>query len=588
MGQYNKSIREKFNNGGYMVKEAVKSLKLKMLYMILIAVVTGLMIVAQAYLIVHIIDRIYVQELEFHNVINLLYALSIVLLLRVGSRAAISRMGTSIAMEVKVRIRTQLLNHFSSQSIIDSTEGKTGEKTSVFMDTVDEVDKYFSQYLPQVMQAAVIPMIVLITIFTEHWATGVIVLITAPFIFVYMIVIGVRTGDKSKDQMKKMAGFSGIFLDNVQGLRTIKFFGQTSLKRKQIKEASLQFRDATMNILKVAFTSSLALEFISMLSIGIIALEVAIRMIIIQDTSFVTGFLMLILAPEIFTKLKDLGAAFHSGKASKGAMDNLDTILSENDKLVNWGNKELTNTNPPIMKLDNINYTYETGFSLKAIDITIQSYEMTAIIGATGSGKSTLLNVLAGLYAIDKGAYTIDAIPLKHLDQKSWFSQISLITQDAYLFSGTILENIIMGEETDPNDKKLNTALQEAGIYKWIKRLPQEIQTEVGEGGRGLSGGEKQRVLMARAFYKKPKVVLLDEPTVGLDLETETILQESIQKLRRQSTIIIVAHRLYTIKQADNIILLENGRIRSSGNHETLWKEDNVYKSMVTTQQEEG
>ncbi|MED4082597.1 thiol reductant ABC exporter subunit CydD [Halalkalibacterium halodurans] len=553
--------------------------------MMLLTFLTGVAIIIQAYLIVSIIDQLFLQAATFQDVVPLLIGLIAALFARTFSRLIIDRIGNRIATDAKIHMRAKLLRHFTKKSLTSSSKTRTGETTSYFLDTVDETGPYFNQYVPQMIQSLIIPILLLIVIFWEHWASGVIILVTAPFLFVYMIIIGMRTGDKSKEQMEKMADFSGIFLDTLQGLNTIKFFGQTRQQRSRIKEKSLEFREATMSVLKIAFSNSLALEFISMLSIGIIALEVAIRMIIVQDTIFASGFLMLVLAPELYTKLKELGSAFHSGKASKGALEKVNALLKEPVEDIPWGHTVLSEQEPPLLQMKNVHFQYGEGFALSSIDFLARPYEKIAIIGATGSGKSTLLHLLAGLNAADSGEYDLNGHPRATVDKTSWFKQMSLISQDGYLFAGTIGENIVLGTGKPRNEESIIQAAKEAGVYEWIEGLPEGLDTVIGEGGRGLSGGERQRVLMARAFYKKPNVVLFDEPTAGLDLETETILQTSLEKLNQQSTVIIVAHRLYTIRKADVIVLLENGRLRATGNHDTLWENDPLYRQMITTQQ---
>ena len=209
------------------------------------------------------------------------------------------------------------------------------------MDAVDEVDSYFSSYMPQLIQATIIPIMVLIVIFTQHWVTGLIIIITAPFIPVFMMVIGFKTKDKSEEQLDKMAAFSGRFLDTLQGLTTLKLLGRSNQQKENIRKSSLDFREATMEVLKIAFSNSLALEFISMLSMGIVALELAIRLIIFQDITFFTAFIVLALAPEFYTKLKDLGSAFHTGRGSMGAAKKLESELTQTTKTFFWGEESL-------------------------------------------------------------------------------------------------------------------------------------------------------------------------------------------------------------------------------------------------------
>ncbi|MHC8521408.1 ABC transporter transmembrane domain-containing protein [Rossellomorea sp. H39__3] len=205
------------------------------------------------------------------------------------------------------------------------------------MDAVDGLDGYYSKYVPQRIETTLVPLMILLVLFKEHWFTGMIILITAPFIPIFMALIGVKTKEKSEDQMEKLESFSGTFLDVLQGLTTLKLFGKGREKGGEIKESSLNFREATMEVLKTAFLSSLMLEFISMLSIGLIALEVGLRLIVFDSISFYTAFFVLILAPEFYLSMKQLGSAFHTGRGSSGSVKAVKDELERDDGKIVWG-----------------------------------------------------------------------------------------------------------------------------------------------------------------------------------------------------------------------------------------------------------
>src|SRR5699024_4992109 len=360
----------------------------------------------------------------------------------------------------------------------------SGQKVSVIMDTVDEVDSYFSSYIPQVFQASIIPIMILVVIFAEHFTTGIIILITAPFIPIFMIVIGFKTKDKSEEQLSQMAAFSGKFLDTLQGLTTLKLFGRSAEQKEAIRKSSLGFRAATMDVLKIAFQNSLALEFISMLSIGLVALEVALRMVVFQDLSFYTGFLMLVLAPEFYTKLKELGSAFHTGRGSMGAEKKLEDELIETTQPVEWGEETLSSNSPPSIEMRDVEFSYsnEDNFALKNIHAVISPFEQIAIVGRTGAGKTTLLHVIAGLVSLSKGDILINGNQRHIYSEKDWFSRISYISQSPYLFSGTIADNIAIGNDTKASREAIIAAAEKAGISELVDTLHDGYDTPIGEG----------------------------------------------------------------------------------------------------------
>lgn len=568
------------------LKELALEQKRKLVLLVIFAVTTGVAIIGQSYLLVAVVDRIFLKDASFSDVVPLLIGLFFAFFARTVLQYLSGRTGVKMASQVKGNLRKLLLNKFSESTAQSSLQGQSGKKVSVMMDTVDEIDSYFSDYIPQVIQATIIPLIILVVIFTQHIATGLIIMITAPFIPIFMMIIGFKTKDKSEEQLDKMAAFSGGFLDTLQGLTTLKLLGRSKEQKETIRKSSLDFRDATMEVLKIAFQNSLVLEFISMLSMGIIALELALSLIVFQNISFFTAFFMLVLAPEFYTKLKDLGSAFHTGRGSMGAAKKLADELCETEKPVLWGAESLEREVPLAIELRGAGFTYgEDAFTLKNIQLEIVSNEQVAIVGKTGAGKSTLLNVIAGLVSVSEGEMLINGKPRSNFKERDWFDRLSYISQNPYLFSGTIAENIAIGGRLNATRVEIVQAAEKAGISELVDSLEHGYDTAIGEGGRDLSGGEKQRIAIARAFLKSPSVILFDEPTTGLDLRTEKILQASIKELSKASAVITVAHRLHTIKNADKIIFLENGELLATGTHEELLESVETYRNMVSVQQ---
>ncbi|WP_212929121.1 thiol reductant ABC exporter subunit CydD [Oceanobacillus oncorhynchi] len=569
-----------------MLKEFTKDFRSRMIWMGVASLFMALAIVGQSYLVVTIIQQLFLDNAAFSSILPAVFILIGMLLVRTVFQYMIKGSGIKMAQTAKVSIREKLLRHFTSQPMIDADKGQSGRKTSLFMDTIDEIDGYFSQYLPQVIQSVGIVLIVWLVIFIQNWTSGLIILVSAPFIPVFMMIIGIKTKDKSKEQLSELAAFSGTFLDTLQGLPTVKLFGRSQEQRNKIDQDSTSFRDATMGVLKVVFTNSLALEFIAMLSIGLIALEIAIRMIIFQNLSFFTGFFVLLLAPELFSQLKQLGSAFHSGRASMGAASRVEDVLDEETTPVSWGTASLKTDKAPELRLEQASFHYEEGnFQLAPASMRILPYEQVAIIGKTGAGKSTLLHVLAGFLPAKEGNFLIDGIAQEKVEKADWFGRIGYLSQQPYVFSGTVRDNILLGSQEEQHDKVIQEVAEHAGIWKWITALPDGLDTIIGEGGRGLSGGEKQRIAIARTLLKKPQILFFDEPTTGLDIQTEHILQKSLDTLRNQTTMITVAHRLHTIRNADKIFLLDQGEIAGEGTHEQLYKNNEMYRKMIHTQQ---
>lgn len=555
-------------------------------FLFILSVITAMMVILQAYFLVAIVDHVFLKQQGISEIGWMMLGLLAVLLLRTATSYGNGRIGVSMSANVKGTYRNALLHKFAKIPVRQSAEGQSGGKISVMLEAVDEMDSYFSEYIPQLIQASIIPVIILVVVFTQHVNTGLIMIITAPFIPIFMVIIGLQTKNKSEDQQEKLAAFSGSFLDTLQGLTTLKLFGRAKKQGDAIQKSSLSFRDATMEILKVAFTSSFMLELISMLSIGLIALELAIQLIIYERITFFTAFFLLVLTPEFYSTLKQLGSTFHSGRSSMGSAKKVTEELTRPEQQLQWGEKNLpAEAMPAPIRLHNVSFYYGEGqFSLTNITTDIPSYGQIAIAGRSGSGKTTLLHLLAGLLPVSEGDIRVNQESLSHYVESDWFDQLSYISQHPYIFSGTIEENIAIGGDSNAGREEIEQAAEQAGIADMVQTLDKGYDTPVGEAGRGLSGGEKQRLALARAFLKKPGVILFDEPTTGLDLKTEHILQSSMKQLAQNATVITVAHRLHTIKNADKLLFLENGRLVAEGTHSDLMKTTPDYQKMVSVQ----
>ncbi|MGE6576769.1 thiol reductant ABC exporter subunit CydD [Paenibacillus xylanexedens] len=584
------------------------------LLLAIISLALGVAIISQATLVAEAVQRIFVEKASFSSVMLLLILLLVVMAVRSLLSYGNGKVGLHMAARAKTNMRASVLQNLTRASMPSTLSGQTGGKVSVALDAVDEADSYFSQYMPRMMEAAMIPILILVVTFTQHANTGWIMLFTAPFIPLFMILVGLQTKNKSEEKYAQLAEFSGTFLDSLQGLVTLKVFGRAKRQQQKIERSSLGYRDATMGILKIAFTNTFMLESIVMLSIGIVALELAIQLLVFKSMSFHTAFLVLLLVPEFYSLLKNTGTAFHSGRTSMGAIRKVEQMLADTSVKSTQTKPEegsdqsdITDVNaiarkeelrtaraelipmPPTIELNDVRFRYTPdSFGLETGQISIRPGEQIAIVGKSGSGKTTLLHLIAGLLKPDSGAVLVNGSEISQHDEAAWFERVSYITQHPYIFAGTFAENIAIGAGRNVSRAEIEQAAEEAGLAGVVAQLEQGLDTFVGEGGRGLSGGEKQRLALARAFLKRPAVILFDEPTVGLDLHTERVLQQSIAALAKTATMITVAHRLYTIQHADNILFMDNGVLVDSGHHNDLLARLPQYAEMVDVQREGG
>lgn len=574
--------------------------------LMIISLILGITIITQAVLLAEVVQRIFVEKASFSSVTVLLGLLLAVMALRTLLFYSNGKVGLHMAAHAKTNMRAAVIQRLTRTSMPGMLVGQTGGKVSVALDAVDEADSYFSQYMPRMMEAAIIPILIVAFTFSLHVNTGLIMICTAPFIPLFMVLVGLKTKHKSEEKYEQLAAFSGTFLDSLQGLVSLKIFGRAHHQQQQIERSSLGYRDATMSILKIAFTNTFMLESIVMLSIGIVALELAIQLLVFKSMTFHSAFLILLLIPEFYSLLKNTGTAFHSGRTSMGAVRKVEQLLAEsrisdstdytteellittNKPITEASNRSITATDstPLLIELEQVGFQYTPdSFELETGRIKITAGEHIAIVGKSGSGKTTLLHLIAGLLKPTTGSVVINGNILSPSNESAWFQHISYITQHPYIFAGTFAENISIGAGREVTRKQIEQAAAEAGLTPLIAQLHQGLDTVIGEGGRGLSGGEKQRLALARAFLKRPDIILFDEPTVGLDLHTEQILQRSIATLSQTATMITVAHRLYTIQDADQILYMDNGVVIDSGRHHELLARLSPYADMVNVQQ---
>lgn len=605
------SKQQRKQSGGrksVLIKQQMSLLRKSRLILMAFSLALGAAIISQAVFMAEAVQRIFVEKASFSSIMLILGILLAVMALRTWLTYGNGKVGLHMAARAKTAMRGKVLQNLTEASMFSSLQGQTGGKVSVALDAVDEADSYFSQYMPRMMEASIIPILILVVAFTLHANTGWILLCTAPFIPLFMILVGLQTKNKSEEKYEQLAAFSGTFLDSLQGLVTLKIFGRASRQQQEIERSSLGYRDSTMSILKIAFTNTFMLEAIVMLSIGIVALELAIQLLVYKSMTFHTAFLLLLLVPEFYSLLKNTGTAFHSGRTSMGAIRKVEQMLEETEQTSEKGSDQKLqpagisslqedigalhpslSTVPPFIELKNIQFHYAPGsFELETGQMSIQPGEKIAIVGKSGSGKTTLLNLISGLLQPTSGEVHMNGRPLMLTPEADWFKQVSYITQHPYIFAGTLAENIAIGAGNDVSHADIEKAAERAGLASLIAQLDQGLDTPVGEGGRGLSGGEKQRLALARAFLKQPSIILFDEPTVGLDLRTEQILQRSIASLSQDATMITVAHRLYTIQQADQIWFMSDGVLADSGTHQELLERVPAYAEMVQIQRTGG
>jgi thiol reductant ABC exporter CydD subunit len=428
---------------------------------------------------------------------------------------------------------------------------RSGELATLATRGVDALDDYFSRYLPQLVLAVIVPVAVLVQVLTADWLSALTIAVTLPLIPVFMILIGLYTRARTDRQWRLLSQLSGHFLDVVAGLPTLKVFGRAKAQATTIRTITDEYRRATMSTLRIAFLSSLALELLATVSVALVAVSIGLRLLG-GDLDLRTALLVLILAPEAYLPLRQVGAQFHASAAGLAAAERVFAVLEE--PVHPAGQRAVPRGQIKIEKVM-VRYPSRDVPAISAASLVLEPGTVTAVAGPSGCGKSTLLAVLLGFVRPSAGSVTVGGVDLADLDPDAWRQQLAWVPQRPYLFAGTVAENIRLGAP-DATDAQLRDAARQANATAFIEALPAGFATRLGDGGAGLSAGQRQRIALARAFLRDAPILLLDEPTSNLDGETEAEVLAAVRRLAAGRTVLLVAHRPSLLALADHVVQL--------------------------------
>ncbi len=425
---------------------------------------------------------------------------------------------------------------------------------------VDALDAYFSRYLPQLVLAVVVPVAVVVVLLGQDLVAAVIVGVTLPLIPLLMIVIGLATRAKTDVQLRTLQHLAGHFLDVVAGLPTLKVFGRAKEQARAIRTVTDQYRRSTIATLRLAFASSLVLELIATLSVALVAVSVGLRLLDSQLT-FRTALFVLVLAPEAYLPLRQVGANYHASAEGMAAAEQVFAVLAVDD-----GPRGVRTDVPDLaahaIEVSGVTVAYPGRGepALAGVTLVVEPGRVLALAGPSGCGKSTLLAVLLGFVRPLSGEVRIGGVDLAELDPDAWRDRVAWVPQRPHLFAGTLESNVRAGRP-DASAADVLEAVTSAGLGRLVATLPDGLQTRLGERGAGLSAGERQRVALARAFLRDAPLLLLDEPTAGLDAGTEAEVLEAVRRLAAGRTVVLVAHRPGLLTLADQVVQLDTVQV---------------------------
>lgn len=545
---------------------------------------SGLLTIGQARVISQLISRVFLDGEGLRDVTGPLQFTLILFTLRSILAWGSSLSGKTIAVQVKNQVRKLILKKLEELGPAYLQGEQSGEISHTIVEGVEALDAYFSQYLPQLVLSALVPITILVFVFPMDLLSGFILLVTAPLIPFFMFLIGSQAKIITNRQYSTLSRLAAQFMDSLKGLTTLKLFNQANAQIEKIRQTSDMYRKTTLKVLQVTFLSALVLELLATLSTAVVAVQIGLRLLYFQ-VSLEQALFLLMIAPEFYIPLRMLGLRFHAGMEGQSAADRIFQILDTQPI-----NKKSLAEPPPdanispleSIQLDGISFSYpgERKPALKNISLVLRQGEQIALVGASGAGKSTLAGLLLGFFPPGEGEIRVNGLNSPNLDLDAWREQIAWVPQQPALFQDTIAANIRLARP-DASDGAVAAAASAAHLADFIDSLPDGYETLIGEGGARLSGGQAQRLALARAFLKDTPILLLDEPTSQLDPITETQLADATRALMAGRTVITIAHRLNTVFQADRILVLQEGKIVETGTHQDLMANGKVYKELV-------
>ncbi|MEU2788559.1 thiol reductant ABC exporter subunit CydD [Streptomyces sp. NPDC007100] len=454
---------------------------------------------------------------------------------------------------VKSELRTRLLTRAAAGLGPGwlSTQ-RSGELTTLATRGIDALDDYFARYLPQLGLAVVVPVAVLARIVTGDWVSAATIVVTLPLIPLFMALIGWATQNRMDRQWRLLSRLSGHFLDVVAGLPTLKVFGRAKAQAASIRSITGEYRRATLRTLRIAFLSSFALELLATISVALVAVGIGMRLVH-GELDLYTGLMVLVLAPEAYLPLRQVGAQYHAAAEGLSAAEEIFAVLET--PLRTTGSGSVPGSTALSVEGLVVRHPGRAEPSLPATSFEVGPGETVALVGPSGAGKTTLLNVLLGFAAPAAGRVRVGGRDLADIDPEKWRGQVAWVAQRPYLFADTITENVRLARP-EADDAAVHAALRDAGALDFVTALPDGARTVLGEGGAGLSAGQRQRLALARAFLADRPVLLLDEPTANLDGETEAGIVDAVRRLAAGRTVLLVVHRPALLAVADRTVRL--------------------------------
>lgn len=555
----------------------------------LLGLFSALLILMQAGLMAALLHGLIMEATPHNRLLPLFLLLALSFLLRALLALGREQVGFRCGLSVRRQIRQAVLDRLAQLGPAWINGRPAGSWATLVLEQIDDMQDYYARYLPQMFLAGVIPLLILLCLFPINWAAGLILLLTAPLIPLFMALVGMGAAEANRRNFAALARLSGNFLDSLRGLETLRLFHRAAAETDAIRHASEDFRARTMEVLRLAFLSSAVLEFFASLSIALVAVYFGFSYLgelhfgsYGGGVTLFAGFLALILAPEFFQPLRDLGTFYHAKAQAVGAAESLFTLLEEAPTPPQHGQGQVSfETDAPIaLKAEGLEILSPEGTVLAGpLSFQIAAGQRVAIVGLSGAGKSSLLNALLGFLPY-RGELDANGQPLHTLEVASWRRHLAWVGQNPYLPAATLRQNITLGRP-QASEAEVAHAVSQAYVDEFLPLLPAGLETPVGDHAAGLSIGQAQRVAVARALLAPSQLLLLDEPAASLDAHSEQRVMAALTMAAARQTTLLVTHQLEDARHCDEIWVMERGAIVERGPYQQLQQQGGPFARLL-------